>query len=221
MSRKGLAMPVRSPKILSPVNIEVEGRQRSIGAVGAGGSKRFFPSQSNVSSNSNLGMNIKRNLSQSYGTHKAKNQKQAIRELHNEIQSAVLPDIHSSKSMTIKRRSLDPTKNRRSTNVTVMVENMEKEKKHTEYLHEEFYDGESKNKWTIFNKHAIEIKEPESDDGGQLEDQIVDEMTKMNRMADSNASNIPDSTWIALYEAKCIDLGIAAKSDKQLDRFIS
>ena len=37
-------------------------------------------------------------------------------------------------------------------------------KKVVEYVHEEFYDnGNSTNKWTIFNKHALEI-EDESDE---------------------------------------------------------
>lgn len=36
--------------------------------------------------------------------------------------------------------------------------------KKVEYVHEEFYDnGNSNNKWTIFNKHALEI-EDESDE---------------------------------------------------------
>ena len=94
MSKKNLngsravILPVCSPKIMSPT-------ERSIGTIG--GAKKFFPSQSNVNSGNNIG--IKRNLSQSYNTHSQgrRNPKQAIRDLHNEIQSA-LPDINSSKS---------------------------------------------------------------------------------------------------------------------------
>lgn len=32
---------------------------------------------------------------------------------------------------------------------------------------------------------------------------------------------IADEIWVMLYEAKCIDLGIPARSDKQLERFLS
>ena len=31
--------------------------------------------------------------------------------------------------------------------------------KKVEYVHEEFYDTNSKGKWTIFNKHALEVEE--------------------------------------------------------------
>jgi hypothetical protein len=33
-----------------------------------------------------------------------------------------------------------------------------KDKKHIEYIHEEFYDATAKGKWTIFNKHAVEVE---------------------------------------------------------------
>jgi len=120
----------------------------------------------------------------------------------------------------VKRKSLDPTKNRRSA-LNIIVENTDKEKKHTEYLHEEIYDAESKNKWTIFNKHAIEIKEPDSEGDENNEEKLFDAMEKMQAKNDSCETNISMSTWIALYEAKCVDLRISSKSDKQQERFIS
>ena len=33
--------------------------------------------------------------------------------------------------------------------------------------------------------------------------------------------SIPESTWLQLYEAKCLDLGIPYKADKQQERFIT
>ena len=76
-------------------------------------------------------------------------------------------------------------------------------------------------KWTIFNKHAIEI-EPEQDPneksgrGGVCrEDSIIETLISQNQ------STIPHHVWSKLYEAKCMDLGLPCKSDKQAERFIT
>jgi len=76
-----------------------------------------------------------------------------------------------------------------------------------EYIHEEFYDATSGGKWTIFNKHAIEL-EDESDMEEQefklKEDSIIEKMKLDNQTAnDINVSTLPESTWTKLYEAKC------------------
>jgi hypothetical protein len=60
-----------------------------------------------------------------------------------EIHSAALPEIGTAISI-FKKNSL-------------VIEKI-KEKK-MEYIHEEFYDTQSKQKWTIFNKHALEVLE--------------------------------------------------------------
>ena len=73
-----------------------------------------------------------------------------------------------------------------------------------EYIHEEFYDAQSNNKWTIFNTHAIQLDDQsEQDETVPLEDQIIDEMKINDKFENTNATNIPESTWITLYEAKC------------------
>jgi hypothetical protein len=38
------------------------------------------------------------------------------------------------------------------------VSQMSKQQK-VEYIHEEYYDTQSRGKWTIFNKHKLEIDE--------------------------------------------------------------
>jgi hypothetical protein len=54
----------------------------------------------------------------------------------------------------------------------------DKKDKKVEYIHEEVYDTKSKQKWTIFNKHALEVYE--SDDETQemkfMEDSIIEQM---------------------------------------------
>lgn len=88
--------------------------------------------------------------------------------------------------------------------------------KKLEYIHEEFYDTNNKNKWTIFNKHAIEIEQPRVADCSHYacqEDQIIENIN-------INVSSMPEELWIKLYEAKCMDLGLPCKSDKQQERFV-
>lgn len=68
----------------------------------------------------------------------------ALREFNKEVASAMLPDIESAlmskraRSLEYKRKSMP-------------------RKKRIEYLHEEYYDEATKGKWTIFNKHAVEV----------------------------------------------------------------
>ena len=95
----------------------------------------------------------------------AKDKKKAIKSLFKEIQSATLPDIehHKFKSINFKNKAAQ-------------------EEKKIEYIHEEYYDTQSKGKWTIFNKHAIEVEDYSNngdEDMFRKEDFIIDEM-KMN-----------------------------------------
>lgn len=95
-----------------------------------------------------------------------------------------------------------------------------------EYLHEEFYDQHKKGKWTFFNTKAIEVEESEDEaskyGAACKEDSILEDL-RMREAVNNGISNltIPDPTWMMLYEAKCMDLGIPARSDKQLERFLS
>ena len=54
----------------------------------------------------------------------------------------------------------------------------EAEKRKVEYIHEEFYDSKTKGKWTIFNKHAVELTEnsEEEDEYCCKEDSIIEQM---------------------------------------------
>ena len=80
-------------------------------------------------------------------------------------------------------------------------------------------DTHSRGKWTIFNQQAIEVVEVESEEDGLLKIK-EEEMIKQIMTADDNGLNtIPDQVWTMLYEAKCVDLGIPSKSEKQLERF--
>jgi hypothetical protein len=127
----------------------------------------------------------------------------------NEVQSAQLPEIHSAltnfKSVNLKAASKE-----RSLGATNKA-------KKIEYIHEEFYDTESNAKWTIFNKHALEIR-----DGGATadqsccEDSIIDKIMEDEKNNNTNnVCHLPESTWIKLYNAKCSDLEITCRSDKQ------
>ena len=145
--------------------------------------------------------------------------KKAIKYLHQEIQSAVLPDISLGGDNKYKSRSVGGRKNKK-------LLDLEKDQstKKVEYIHEEFND--KKGKWTIFNKHALEIEE--SSEGGHLENSqiIEDRIIEMMKFEDNqqhafNISLIPESVWNRLYESKCQDLGIPCVSDKQKERFIT
>lgn len=157
----------------------------------------------------------RKNLSLNYRTgNTRKEHKKAIRQFHNEVQSAQLPEIHTAvtsfKTVNFKavskERSLGATSNG----------------KKVEYIHEEFYDTESKGKWTIFNKHALEIRDEAAADASGGEDAIIDKMILDEK--NNNANNVcalPESTWVKLYDAKCRDLEITCRSDKQQERFVT
>ena len=73
-----------------------------------------------------------------------------------------------------------------------------------EYIHEETYDALSNNKWTVFNKHAIQLEdESDHEEILSIEDKIINEMKMNDKSDNANISNIPESTWVTLYEAKC------------------
>jgi hypothetical protein len=94
----------------------------------------------------------------------------------NEVQSAQLPEIHSAvtnfKSVNLKESSKE-----RSLGAA-------KKSKKVEYIHEEFYDTESNAKWTIFNKHALEIR-----DGGATADQSCCEDSIIDKMMEDEKNN--------------------------------
>lgn len=119
-----------------------------------------------------------------------------------------MPEIHSAvnyKSVNLKADSKE-----RGYGAT-------SNQKRVEYIHEEFYDTESKGKWTIFNKHALEIREEGAVvDTSCCEDSIIDKMMlDEQRNQASNVCNLPESTWVKLYDAKCRDLEITCRSEKQ------
>lgn len=54
------------------------------------------------------------------------------------------------------------------------------------------------------------------------EDSIINQIMLDEKMNSAvNVCTLPESTWIQLYEAKCRDLEITCKSDKQQERFIT
>ena len=118
-----------------------------------------------------------------------------------EIHSAALPDIGSA---------LNPFKKN-----NLVTQEKSKERK-IEYIHEEQYDTQSKQKWTFFNKHALEVCESdeETEELKFMEDSIIEQMKLDEQNTKSHYCSIPMETWQALYEAKCQDLGIPCKMDK-------
>ena len=207
--RRDSRIEVHSPKILSPTNMQ--NRRTTVT------NKDLMPS-SNTSSVSNLHANKKQSLSLNYRTTRlaSKDQKKAIQQLHKEIQSAILPEIASAISYKKKSKSLDGRKKR-----DISFENVDKEKKVVEYLHEEYMDTHSRGKWTIFNKQAIEVVEVDSEEEGLAkikEEEIIEQIMTQDQ---SSLNTLPDSVWALLYEAKCLDLAIPSKSDKQQLRFMT
>jgi hypothetical protein len=99
----------------------------------------------------------------------------------------------------------------------------EKKEKKVEYIHEVVYDKTSNQQWTIFNKHALEVHEceEETQEIKFMEDSIIEQMKLDELNARSHYCNIPQTTWEMLYEAKCQDLGIPCKMDKQMERFVT
>lgn len=89
-----------------------------------------------------------------------------------------------------------------------------------EYLHEIQYDAETKSQWTFFNKHAI-VRVDEEEPETPYEDVIADEMDIGGNTQNDTVSSIPESTWVALYRAKCMDLIIPCKPDKHQERFVT
>ena len=89
-----------------------------------------------------------------------------------------------------------------------------------EYIHEEYLDAKGRGKWTVFNQHAVEL-DNRSEDKCCLQDTIIEDMRLNDINQITHVSNIPESTWISLYQAKCIDLCIPANSQKQQERFIT
>ena len=66
----------------------------------------------------------------------------------------MLPEISHAGDAKYKSRSVGARKNKK----LLEIEKDQSLKK-VEYVHEEFYDNTSKGKWTIFNKHALEVEE--------------------------------------------------------------
>jgi hypothetical protein len=89
-----------------------------------------------------------------------------------------------------------------------------------EYIHEEYQDAKGRGKWTVFNQHAVELDNKE-DIGCCLQDSIIEDMKLNDVNQQKHVTNIPESTWHSLYQAKCLDLGIPSNSQKQQERFIT
>ena len=142
---------------------------------------------------------------------RSQDRKNAIKDLNKEVQSALLPDIQNAVKQQ-RTRSLELRKPKQR-------------KKRVEYLHEERFDEHKKGKWTFFNTKAVEVEESTSEEDpahGCKEDSILEDL-RLREQMNNGVSNltIPDQVWVMLYEAKCMDLGIPARSDKQLERFLS
>lgn len=67
----------------------------------------------------------------------------------------MLPEICSA---TNKFKSVQFCKKSQK-EMTINIDDMGDEKDKKIYIHEEVYDASSKSKWTIFNKHEIEVDE--------------------------------------------------------------
>ena len=100
-----------------------------------------------------------------------------------EIQSAALPEIDTAISTGFKKNNLIVDK---------LPKEQEKERK-VEYIHEEIYDAESKQKWTIFNKHALEVCESEEETQQYkfMEDSIIEQMKLDELNTKTHFCNIP------------------------------
>ena len=86
----------------------------------------------------------------------------------------MLPEIGSG---TSKFKSVRFGVGQRShKDISIDIDEDEKDKKI--YIHEEVYDASSKSKWTIFNKHEIEVedKNNEHPEITLMEDQIIEQM---------------------------------------------
>lgn len=66
----------------------------------------------------------------------------------------MLPEISLTGEAKYKSRSVANRKNKK-----LLELEKDQSSKKVEYVHEEFYDNNSKGKWTIFNKHALEVEE--------------------------------------------------------------
>ena len=212
---------VHSPKIMSPASV---GPARDSTA-GLKMERTLAPNMSFVKTNARQQNNLlgRKNLSIGGQTGSFKtatgmiarprDKKLALREFNKEVASAMLPDIESA---MISKRARSLEYKRKS----------QPRKKRIEYLHEEYYDEATKGKWTIFNKHAVEVDDLDETNQSERffckEDSILEDIRLDERINNGvSASTVPDSTWRLLYEAKCMDLGIPCKSDKQLERFIT
>jgi hypothetical protein len=74
-----------------------------------------------------------------------KDSKQSLKQLQNNINKALLPNIQSGINSSKKSKSCE-------------TREKSKEKKF-EFIHEEYYDPKCKGKFTIFNKYALEIED--------------------------------------------------------------
>ena len=54
-----------------------------------------------------------------------------------------------------------------------------------------------------------------------MEDQIIEQLKYEEKNGGVSHCSIPEKIWLKLYEAKCMDLGIPLKSDKQMERFVT
>lgn len=78
-----------------------------------------------------------------------------------------------------------PVISQKKMSMEIFKDTTDRKKKQMDHIHEEYYDADIKGKWTIFNKHAIEIEEPENEDDDQeyicQEDSIIEQMKMDDR----------------------------------------
>lgn len=157
---------VQSPKILSPVSVQPHRTCLARDAPPSGVGLMANSSQNYLLGRKHLSYNYRSVSGGNKHKHyvRSKDKKRAIREFNKEVQSAVLPDIGSAlTTFTNRAAKFENAAHAQERNEADGCHNIElhlKDKKHIEYIHEEYYDTKTKGKWTIFNKHAVEV-EPE------------------------------------------------------------
>lgn len=203
-----------SPRIISPAAERLRSLEHPQSS-GIQSKARLLRCRSGTSGASSAYLRSNRPLSLNHKHGMTKQEKkQAIKQLHQDVQSATLPQIKGATRLKSggarKTSAAMPTEKEHKASTTGTIE----------YLHEVQYDAETRSQWTFFNKHAI-LRVDEEAPETPYEEVIADEMDIGGTTQNDNACDIPKSTWVALYQAKCMDLGIPCKPDKHQERFVT
>lgn len=83
-----------------------------------------------------------------------------------EIGSAMVKQPFMSRKMSMEKKTSKKLREKQT---------QSESRKKIQYIHEEYFDERSNGKWTIFNKHAIDVDEnPSEQNEFLLEDSIID-----------------------------------------------